>query len=76
MGEVDAQFGHGCHDGGVDVIGGCGAGRPDQDLVACMEAQECGGHLGAASVVHADEQHLRNGGLAVGHELLPSAVLA
>ncbi len=54
---------HGLDGGRVDLVGRGGAGGADLDAVAGEVGQPGGGHLGAAGVVDADEQH---GGL-VGH---------
>ena len=53
---------------GLISVGRLGAGRADLDPVAGQVAQPAGGHLGAAGVVHADEQHA---GL-VGHDAASS----
>ena len=55
-----------CDGDGVDLVGGRGSGGADLDAVAGEVAQQAGGHLGAAGVVDADEQHA---GL-VGHRRL------
>jgi len=58
-GDVDAVFGH-CGDGDrVELVGGLRAGRQNRDAVAGEVGEVAGGHLGAASVVYADEQHAR-----------------
>ena len=55
-GDVDADLGHRGDRGGVDPVGGLGAGRADLDRVAGEVAQPAGGHLRPAGVVDADEQ--------------------
>ena len=42
---------------GLTVSAGRGSGGADLDRVAGEVVQEAGGHLGAAGVVDADEQH-------------------
>jgi DNA-binding transcriptional ArsR family regulator/GNAT superfamily N-acetyltransferase len=54
--EVDAELGHGLPDGGVDRVGGRGAGAAHLHRVAAVVAQQRGRHLRAARVVDADEQ--------------------
>ena len=65
VGDVDADFGHGGDGGRVDLVGRFGAAGVDVDAVAGEVAEPAGGHLGAAGVVDAEEQH---GGL-VGRSL-------
>ena len=55
--DVYADLCHRLDDGGVDRVGGGGAGRADLYSVPGEVGQERGGHLGAAGVVDADEQH-------------------
>jgi hemoglobin len=57
-GDIQADLGHGLDDGGVQLAGRLGAGRGHPDPPARLLGQQGGGHLGAAGVVGADEQHL------------------
>src|SRR6478752_6025371 len=59
-GHVDAEFGHGLHGGGVDLVGGLGTGGADLNGALGEGGQEGGGHLGPPGIVDADEQ---DGGL-------------
>jgi hypothetical protein len=52
---------------GVDGFGGGRSGGADPDAAGGVVVQQRGGHLGAAGVVDADEQHLGKVGLS-GHE--------
>jgi hypothetical protein len=65
FGDVDADFPHGLDRGGVDLVAGEGTGGADLDPPAREVAEESGGHLRPAGVVHADEQH--GGERAGGH---------
>ena len=56
-GDVDAFLGHGCDGDGIDLVGRNGSGGANLDPAAGKCAEVTGGHLGAASVVDADEQH-------------------
>ena len=67
--QVDAELGHGLDDGRVDVVGRGGAGGADDDPVTGVVGEQRGGHLGAAGVVDADEQHL---GASVSHRGSPN----
>jgi len=53
--DIDADFRHDLDRDGVDLVGGCGSGGADLDLIASELAEESGGHLRAAGVVDADE---------------------
>ena len=44
-GQVDAEFAHGVDDGGVDGVGGCGAGGANRDLIAGVMGEQRGSHL-------------------------------
>jgi hypothetical protein len=54
--DVEADLGHGGDHGGVEFAGGLGACGGDEDAAGGVVAEECGGHLGPAGVVGADEQ--------------------
>jgi hypothetical protein len=56
LGQVEPDLGHGLRDGGVDRVGGRGAGGADHDPALGVVVEQSGGHLGAAGVVDADEQ--------------------
>ena len=66
LGDVDADLGHGRDGGGVDLDAGFGAAGPGDGAVAGEVVEPAEGHLGAAGVVDAQEQHDRGavGGLA------------
>ena len=49
--DVDADLAHHLDCGGIDLIGGFGAGGADLDGISGEVTQPSGGHLGAASVV-------------------------
>ena len=69
-GDVQADLGHRGDNGGVELAGGLGSGRGDPDTPGGLVVQQRGGHLGAARVVRADEEHSWD----VGHGWLPSSV--
>ncbi len=52
----DAEFGHRCDGDGIDLVGGFGSGGADLDAVPGQMGQQRSGHLGAAGVMHANEQ--------------------
>jgi hypothetical protein len=54
-GDVQADLGHGRHDGRVELGGGLGSGRGDPDPPGRFLVEQRGGHLGPAGVVGADE---------------------
>ena len=58
-GDVDADFGHRGDGGGVDLGAGFGAAGPGDGAVAGEVVEPAEGHLRAAGVVHAQEQHDR-----------------
>jgi hypothetical protein len=62
LGDVQADLGHGLADRGVDLIGWGGSGGAHAHGTGAVVVQQPGGHLGAAGVVHTDEQHLGNRG--------------
>ncbi|CDZ91523.1 hypothetical protein RHRU231_840052 [Rhodococcus ruber] len=58
--EIEAELGHGLDHHRVDRRDRRGARGADVDAATGVVIQQGGGHLGAAGVVHTDEQHLRN----------------
>ena len=58
-GEVDTDLGHGADRDRVELIGGLRTRGTDLDAVAGDVGEPARGHLRAAGVVHADEQHDR-----------------
>ena len=60
-GDVDADLGHGLADGRVDRSAGADPAERTSTAAGGVVVEEGGGHLGAAGVVHADEQHRRGG---------------
>ena len=57
LAQVDAELAHRLDDGRVDPLAGRAARRADVDAALRAELDEPGGHLAAARVVDADEQH-------------------
>ncbi|KPC77113.1 hypothetical protein ADL26_03645, partial [Thermoactinomyces vulgaris] len=58
-GDVDAHLFHRLDGGGVDLVGRCRSGGADFDAVAREVGEPPSGHLGAAGIVDADEEHRR-----------------
>ena len=58
LGHVDAELLHRLDDRGVELVGRPAARRADLDSSLRAQPDQPGGHLAAAGVVHAHEQHL------------------
>src|SRR5439155_22641892 len=59
LAQVDAELRHRRDSGRIDLLSWARAGRADGDAPVRAQLDQAGGHLAAARVVRADEQHLR-----------------